>query len=131
MDNGDPACWSEELPRRQLPGSSPAWREGEGYCPTHTGSSFARSVSLGTGCVEGVSFMMSVQLTRSMSRIHGIDIRPVTPDDASAVRALFGALHAYNAGLNPQFTLAEGWEQVLVKRLAQADDVERGLILLA
>ena len=34
-------------------------------------------------------------------------------DDCAAVVALFGALHAYNASLDPHFALSDGWEAIL------------------
>jgi ribosomal protein S18 acetylase RimI-like enzyme len=67
----------------------------------------------------------------STQTLAGITIRPAHGMDAWAVRALFGALHAYNAGLNPQFALAEGWEDVLREHLDHADEATSGLTLLA
>lgn len=34
-------------------------------------------------------------------------------EDCEAVVALFGALHTYNASLDPHFALSDGWENIL------------------
>lgn len=64
---------------------------------------------------------------------------PVTPDtirsaesaDDWAIRHLFGALHDFNASLEPRFALAEGWEEVLDEHLIHGRRENRGLTLLA
>jgi ribosomal protein S18 acetylase RimI-like enzyme len=38
---------------------------------------------------------------------------PARLDDAEAILALFGALHRYNAALDPHFALSDGWEVIL------------------
>ena len=53
------------------------------------------------------------------------------PDDEWAVRTLFGALHGFNAGLEPRFALAAGWERLLAEHLAQERATGSGLTLLA
>jgi GNAT superfamily N-acetyltransferase len=58
-------------------------------------------------------------------------IRPATPADAGAVRRLFAALHAFNAGLEPRFALADGWELELAAHLARERATGDGLTLLA
>jgi ribosomal protein S18 acetylase RimI-like enzyme len=58
-------------------------------------------------------------------------VRPATPRETWAVQALFGALHAHNAALDPRFALADGWEQVLREHLAHTRAAGHGLTLLA
>ena len=60
-----------------------------------------------------------------------IHIRSAEHDDDWAVRQLFGALHAFNASLDPRFALADGWEQLLDEHLALVRETDRGLTLLA
>lgn len=60
-----------------------------------------------------------------------VAIRPATAADAAAVRALFGALHTFNATLDPLFALAVGWERVLEEHLAHARQAGHGLTLVA
>jgi GNAT superfamily N-acetyltransferase len=38
---------------------------------------------------------------------------PAQLEDCDAVVTLFGALHAYNASLDPHFALSDGWESIL------------------
>jgi hypothetical protein len=42
-----------------------------------------------------------------------ITLRPAQDGDFWAVAQLFGALHAFNANLDPCFRLAAGWEERL------------------
>lgn len=58
-------------------------------------------------------------------------VRPAAPPDDWAVRELFGALHAFNADLDPRFALADGWEQVLHEHLQHTRAAGHGLALLA
>lgn len=58
-------------------------------------------------------------------------IQPARSVDAEAVRGLFGALHAYNAALDPRFALADGWQAVLHEHLAHSRAAGHGLTLLA
>ena len=58
-------------------------------------------------------------------------LRRAAPADEWAVRRLFGALHAYNATLDPRFALAEGWERVLHEHLVHICATGHGLTLLA
>jgi ribosomal protein S18 acetylase RimI-like enzyme len=54
-----------------------------------------------------------------------LHIVPANLADVDAVIALFGALHAYNASLDPQFALADDWESLLRRefdRTAQHPD---------
>ena len=37
---------------------------------------------------------------------------PAQLEDRDAVVAFFGALHHYNASLDPDFTLSDGWEKI-------------------
>jgi len=60
-----------------------------------------------------------------------LTVVPAAPQDDPAVHALFGALHAHNAALDPRFALAEGWEQVLDQHLAHVREAGHGLTLLA
>lgn len=58
-------------------------------------------------------------------------IRRAAPADDWAVRALFGALHTFNASLDPRFALADGWEAALDEHLAHIRATGHGLTLLA
>jgi GNAT superfamily N-acetyltransferase len=60
-----------------------------------------------------------------------IAIRAAAPLDEWAVRRLFGALHSYNAELDPRFVLGDGWEQVLHEHLLHERAAGHGLTLLA
>jgi hypothetical protein len=39
--------------------------------------------------------------------------------DGNAVVAHFGALHAYNASLDPHFALADGWQTLLRRQFSE------------
>jgi GNAT superfamily N-acetyltransferase len=41
-------------------------------------------------------------------------------DDCDAVVALFGALHTYNASLDPHFALSDGWEMILSEQFSSS-----------
>lgn len=58
-------------------------------------------------------------------------LRSAVPADDWAVRELFGALHAYNAALDPRFVLGDGWEQVLCEYVAHVRNADRGLIVVS
>jgi GNAT superfamily N-acetyltransferase len=58
-------------------------------------------------------------------------VRRAEPGDGGAVRALFAALHAFNAGLESRFALDEGWERELAAHLAREREFENGLTLVA
>jgi GNAT superfamily N-acetyltransferase len=58
-------------------------------------------------------------------------VRRAEPGDGWAIQALFAALHAFNAGLESRFALAEGWERELSAHLARERELENGLTLLA
>lgn len=60
-----------------------------------------------------------------------VAVRLATVHDLAAVCGLFGALHAFNAGLDPRFALADGWEQVLHDHLAHVWATGHGCSLLA
>jgi ribosomal protein S18 acetylase RimI-like enzyme len=60
-----------------------------------------------------------------------VAVRRAESHEEWAVRALFGALHAYNAALDLRFALAAGWEQVLHEHLAHTRAAGHGLTLLA
>jgi ribosomal protein S18 acetylase RimI-like enzyme len=58
-------------------------------------------------------------------------LRVAQPAEDWAVHRLFGALHAFNAGLDARFALAEAWPQVLDEYLAHVRAAGHGLVLLA
>ncbi|MEO8610350.1 MAG: GNAT family N-acetyltransferase [Chloroflexota bacterium] len=45
--------------------------------------------------------------------MHSVRFVTAQPSDEDAVAALFEALHRYNASLDPQFALSDGWETIL------------------
>jgi ribosomal protein S18 acetylase RimI-like enzyme len=45
---------------------------------------------------------------------------PAQLEDGDAVVALFGALHAYNASLDPHFALCDGWEIILKQQFCSS-----------
>jgi ribosomal protein S18 acetylase RimI-like enzyme len=52
-------------------------------------------------------------------------------DDGDAVLALFGALHRYNAALDPHFALSDGWEGILREQFERTcDDTEMMWLLV-
>lgn len=51
-----------------------------------------------------------------------IEIVVATPADAAEVIRLFGELHRYNTELDPDFALADGWEQLVYQYLEQSED---------
>ncbi len=53
------------------------------------------------------------------------------PDDVAAVTRLFGALHRYNASLDPAFALADGWEELLRDHFLRTHEDQGALWLLA
>ncbi len=63
--------------------------------------------------------------------MHLIDITTATPEDASDVIRLWGALHRYNAGLDARFELAAGWETLVQEYLAQSQDSHDSVWFLA
>jgi GNAT superfamily N-acetyltransferase len=59
-------------------------------------------------------------------RSHQVQVVPAEPDDREAVVQLFGALHSYNAGLDPHFALADNWQAVLREEFERTwDDPQR------
>ena len=60
-----------------------------------------------------------------------VAVRRAVPGDEGAIRSLFGALHAFNAALEPRFALATGWEAVLNDQLTDERGAGRRVILLA
>jgi GNAT superfamily N-acetyltransferase len=58
-------------------------------------------------------------------------LRKARPSDMAAVKALFWKLHAFNAGLDPRFALADDWEAHLDPLLVQAFAGHEMLCLLA
>lgn len=56
-------------------------------------------------------------------------IRPAALEDEWAVRQLFGALHTFNATLDPRFALADGWPAILHEHLHRR--AQHSLTLLA
>jgi GNAT superfamily N-acetyltransferase len=61
----------------------------------------------------------------------GRAVRPATAADAWAIRALFAALHEFNASLEPRFALAEGWERLLIEQLERECTTSSGVTLVA
>ena len=61
--------------------------------------------------------------------VEQLTIRPAALDDEWAVQRLFGALHAFNATLDPRFALAAGWPAILHEHLRRAN--QHSLTLLA
>ncbi len=73
-----------------------------------------------------------VELPRTASpHDHGWVLRRARPSDAAAVKALFWKLHAFNAGLDPRFALAEDWEAQFDPTLDQALGGREVLCLIA
>lgn len=70
------------------------------------------------------------QITASRPRA-AVTIHAAAPEDDWAVRALFGALHASNAALEPRFALAADWPRLLAEHLAHERATGNGLTLLA
>jgi GNAT superfamily N-acetyltransferase len=58
-------------------------------------------------------------------------LRPARDEEFWAVARLFGALHAFNAGLDEHFRLAESWETLLHKHFARTQRADGALTLLA
>ena len=58
-------------------------------------------------------------------------IRRAAPDEDWAVHRLFEALHRFNAELDPQFALADGWGELLDAHLAGERASGSGATLLA
>jgi GNAT superfamily N-acetyltransferase len=58
-------------------------------------------------------------------------LRRARPSDAADVKALFWKLHAFNAGLDPRFALAEDWETSFAPLLERAMGRHDALCLLA
>lgn len=58
-------------------------------------------------------------------------VRVATAADDEAVFRLFGALHAYNASLDPRFALADDWPRVLAEHLEHVRATGHGAVLLA
>ncbi len=62
--------------------------------------------------------MKKHEATRSVMR--ELRIVPAQLADTDAVIALFGALHSYNASLDAQFALADGWEALLRREFRES-----------
>jgi ribosomal protein S18 acetylase RimI-like enzyme len=75
--------------------------------------------------------MISTQLIPVDEQDATIAIHPAAAEDEWAVRALFGALHAGNAALEPRFALAAGWPRLLADRLTRERATGSGLTFLA
>jgi ribosomal protein S18 acetylase RimI-like enzyme len=60
-----------------------------------------------------------------------VTIHAAAAEDDWAVRALFSALHASNAALEPRFALAADWRGLLAEHLASDRATGNGLTLLA
>lgn len=59
-----------------------------------------------------------------------ITIRAATPADAAEATRLFGALHKYNAALDPCFALADHWEDLVEQYIQQSQHSDERLWLL-
>lgn len=51
-----------------------------------------------------------------------LQLVPAEVADADAVVAMFGALHSYNASLDPHFALSDGWEAILKEQFCNSYD---------
>ena len=60
-----------------------------------------------------------------------VSVRRAVTEDEGAVRALFAALHRFNAGLESRFALADGWERVWAEQVAQERAAGQSVTLLA
>lgn len=60
-----------------------------------------------------------------------ITVRRATSADDREVRRMFGALHSFNASLEPRFALANGWESVLQEHLVHERAHHHGATFLA
>jgi GNAT superfamily N-acetyltransferase len=60
-----------------------------------------------------------------------ITLRPAADDEFWAVAQLFAALHHFNAGFDPRFRLAEGWEPLLHEHFVRTHRAPGALWLLA
>jgi GNAT superfamily N-acetyltransferase len=58
-------------------------------------------------------------------------LRPAADAEFWAVARLFAELHRFNAGLDPRFRLAEGWEPLLREHFARTHSAPGALWLLA
>lgn len=61
----------------------------------------------------------------------GLTLRPAADAEFWAVARLFAALHAFNAGLDQRFRLADGWETLLHEHFALTHSAPGALWLLA
>ncbi len=71
--------------------------------------------------------------TQSIPRTARTDltIAAAQPEQDWAIRRLFHLLHSFNAGLDPRFELADGWESVLDDHLARERTDKGSATLLA
>lgn len=60
-----------------------------------------------------------------------VEIRAARRSDLERIIALFGALHAHNATLDPRFALADGWQLLLREHFVRTHDDPSALWLLA
>jgi GNAT superfamily N-acetyltransferase len=68
----------------------------------------------------------------AMAEVAGrISIRPARISELHTITALFGALHAHNATLDPRFVLADEWQELLHEHFARTHDDPAALWLLA
>jgi ribosomal protein S18 acetylase RimI-like enzyme len=61
-------------------------------------------------------------LTYVYQQLNALCLVPAQLDDSDAVVTLFGALHAYNASLDPHFALSDGWESILLEQFCSTYD---------
>lgn len=69
-------------------------------------------------------------MSRQCPRVEWV-VRSAEPADDLEVERLFGALHAFNARLEPRFALADDWPKVLRDHLAHVRTADHGVVLLA
>jgi ribosomal protein S18 acetylase RimI-like enzyme len=69
--------------------------------------------------------------TRNLEQETSITITAATPGDTADVIRLFGALHQFNAELDPRFALADGWEALVEEYLQESKDSDESAWLLA
>lgn len=61
----------------------------------------------------------------------GVELRPAEDHEFAAIAELFHALHAFNAGLDERFRLAERWKELLHTHFLRTHNAPGALWLLA
>lgn len=67
----------------------------------------------------------------SITSMAALALRPAADDEFWAVARLFAELHQFNAGFDPRFRLAEGWEPLLRAHFVRTHRAPGALWLLA